>query len=117
MKALTEKIRSIGTRIFTVLGKSEKLTYKQLGKEASTSKSSAFRQLKGIERRNVHPESGLWEHEEGYEWLRRHFFATLLIFGVGQGIGADTRANASKRTKIQREKFAQKCWTFFLIRV
>lgn len=90
MKALTEKIRSIGTRIFTVLGKSEKLTYKQLGKEANTSKSSAFRQLKGIEKRNVHPESVLWEHERGYEWLRRHFFATLLIFGVGQGIGADT---------------------------
>jgi len=78
MKALTEKIRSIGTRIFTVLGKSEKLTYKQLGKEANKSKSSAFRQLKGIEKRNIHPESVLWEHEKGYEWLRRHFFATLL---------------------------------------
>lgn len=90
MKALTEKIRSIGNRIFTVLGKSGKLTYRQLARKAATSKSSSFRQVKGIQRRNVYPESVLWEHEEGYEWIRRHFFATLLIFGVQHGIGADT---------------------------
>jgi len=119
MKALTEKIRSIGGRIFAALGKPDKLTYRQLAKKASTSKSSAFRQVKGIQRRNVHPESVLWEHEEGYEWIRRHFFATLLIFGVEHGIGAGTlsryfkvlrldthigvspRANAFKRTQIQ----------------
>ncbi|WP_339138607.1 MAG: hypothetical protein WGN25_09870 [Candidatus Electrothrix sp. GW3-4] len=90
MKALTEKIRSIGGRIFTVLRKSGKLTYRQLAKKADTSKSRAFRQVKEIQRRNVYPESVLWEHEEGYEWIRRHFFATLLIFGVQHGIGADT---------------------------
>ncbi|WLE97989.1 MAG: hypothetical protein QTN59_03950 [Candidatus Electrothrix communis] len=90
MKALTEKIRSIGGRVFAALGKSDKLTYEQLAKEANTSKSSAFRQVKGIQRRNIYPESVLWEHEEGYEWIRRHFFATLLIFGVQHGIGADT---------------------------
>ncbi len=90
MKALTEKIRSIGGRIFAALGKSDNLTYRELAKEANTSKSSAFRQAKGIQRRNIHPESVLWEHEEGYEWIRMHFFATLLIFGVEQGIGGDT---------------------------
>ena len=90
MKSLTEKIRSIGARIFTVLRESDNLTYRQLAKEANTSKSSAFRQVEGIQRRNVYPESFLWEHEEGYEWIRRHFFATLLIFGVQHGIGADT---------------------------
>ena len=90
MKALTEKIRSIGRRIVTALGKPDKLTYEQLAKEANTSKSSAFRQVKGIQRRNVYPESVLWEHEDGHEWIRRHFFATLLIFGVQHGIGADT---------------------------
>lgn len=38
MKALTEKIRSIGGRIFAVLGKSNKLTYRELAKEADTRK-------------------------------------------------------------------------------
>ncbi|MCI5208892.1 MAG: hypothetical protein D3910_08875 [Candidatus Electrothrix sp. ATG2] len=73
MKALTEKIRSIGGRIVTALRKSDKLTYRQLAKEANTSKSSAFRQVKGIQKRNIHPELILWEYEEGYEWIRRHF--------------------------------------------
>ncbi|CAK8711726.1 hypothetical protein GMJAKD_10880 [Candidatus Electrothrix aarhusensis] len=90
MKALTEKIRSIGARIFTVLKKSDNLTYRQLAQEANTSKSSAFRQVEGMQRRDVYPESFLWEHEEGYEWIRRHFFATLLLFGVQHGIGAET---------------------------
>jgi hypothetical protein len=100
MKALTEKIRSIGSRISAALGKPDKLTYRQLAKEANTSKSSAFRQVKGIQRRNVHPESVLWEHEEGYEWIRMHFFATLLIFGVEQGIGADTLSRYFKMLRL-----------------
>ncbi|MCP4348474.1 MAG: transposase family protein [Desulfobacterales bacterium] len=100
MKALTEKIRSIGLRIFTVLRKSDKLTYSQLAEEADTSKSSAFRQVNGIERRNVYPESVLWEHEEGYEWIRRHFFATLLIFGVQHGIGADALSRYFKMIRL-----------------
>ena len=100
MKALTEKIRSIGGRIFATLGKSDKLTYRELAKEANTSKSSAFRQAKGIQRRNVHPESALWEHQEGYEWIRMHFFATLLIFGVEQGIGAGTLSRYFKMLRL-----------------
>ena len=90
MKALTEKIQSTGARIFKVLRKSDNLTYRQLAQEVNTSKSSAFRKVKGMQRRDVYPESFLWEHEEGYEWIRRHFFATLLLFGVQHGIGADT---------------------------
>ena len=87
MKALTEKIRSIGVRIFIVLGKSDKPTCRELAKEVNTSKSSAHRQVTGIQRRNINPESCFWEHKEGYEWIRLHFFATLLVFGVEQGIG------------------------------
>jgi len=100
MKALTEKIRSIGGRIFAALGKSDKLTYRKLAKEANTSKSSAFRQVKGIQRRNVHPESVLWEHQEGYEWIRMHFIATLLIFGVEHGIGAETLSRYFKMLRL-----------------
>ena len=100
MKALTEKIRSIGGRIFAALGKSDKLTYRELAEEVNTSKSSAFRQAKGIQRRNVYPESVLWEYEEGYEWIRMHFFATLLIFGVEQGIGGDTLSRYFKMLRL-----------------
>ncbi len=37
MKALTEKIRSLAGRIFMALGKSDKLSYRQLAEEAAAS--------------------------------------------------------------------------------
>lgn len=100
MKILTENIRSIGVRIFTALGKSDKPTCRELAEEVNTSKSSAHRQVQGIQKRNINPESHLWEHEEGYEWIRQHYFATLLMFGVEQGIGADTLSRYFKMLRL-----------------
>ena len=53
VKALPEKILSIGVRIFTAMGKSDKLTCRELTKEVNTSKSSGQCQVKGILGRNV----------------------------------------------------------------
>lgn len=101
MKTLTEKIRDIGGRVYAALRGSKKTpTVRELASQADTSKSSAHRQLQGIKKRDVHPESLLWECDEGYQWMRRLFYATLLIFGVEQGIGADNISRFFKMLRI-----------------
>src|SRR5712671_4543403 len=41
-------------------------------------------------RRGGHPESWLWETEEGRQWLTRLVVATLSTFGLKRGVGMDT---------------------------
>ena len=40
--------------------------------------------------RNQHPESWLWETEEGGRWLIRLVIAVLYYFGLKRGVGAET---------------------------
>jgi len=53
-------------------------------------KSSVHRQINGIEKRNIYPESNLWETEEGYSWLSRFAYAIIFIFSIKFGVGATT---------------------------
>ena len=48
------------------------------------------RHIQAIDRRDCYPESGLWETEAGRTWLLRLVGATLLMFGLTRGVGADT---------------------------
>lgn len=101
MKALTETIRAIGGRVYGALtGSKKKPTVRELARQADTSKSSAHRQAQAIKRRDVHPESFLWECAEGYEWQRRLFYATLLLFGVELGVGADKLSKFFKMIRL-----------------
>lgn len=101
MKALTEIVRSIGGRVYAALRGSKKTpTIRELARQANTSKSSAHRQLQGMKRRDVHPESPFWECDEGYEWIRRLFYATLLLFGVEHGVGADKLSRFFKMLRL-----------------
>jgi uncharacterized protein DUF6399 len=43
-----------------------------------------------MERRDVHPESWVWETEVGHQWLMRLVVATLYTFGLKRGVGVDT---------------------------
>ena len=54
------------------------------------SKSSVHRLQQAMERRGRHPESWLWETEEGRCWLTRLVVATLYTFGLKRGVGVDT---------------------------
>jgi hypothetical protein len=54
------------------------------------SKSSVHRHLQALDRRDRYPESGLWETEEGRIWLLRLVVATLFVFGLKRGVGAET---------------------------
>jgi len=46
--------------------------------------------VQAIERRHQYPESPLWEHPSGYQWLHRLVWAVVYVFGVKRGIGNET---------------------------
>src|SRR5882724_10883666 len=54
------------------------------------SKSSVHRFQQALAWRGRHPESWLWETEEGRQWLTRLVVATLYTFGLKRGVGMDT---------------------------
>jgi hypothetical protein len=48
------------------------------------------RHRQAIDRRDRYPESSLWETEAGRAWLIRLVVATLFVFGLKRGVGAET---------------------------
>lgn len=50
-------------------------------------KSSVHRQLQAMKRRQQYPESSLWEHQSGSQWLHRLVWAVVYVFGVKRGLG------------------------------
>ncbi len=53
-------------------------------------KSSVYRQLQAMKRRQQAPESSLWEQQSGYQWLHRLVWAVVYVFGVKRGLGNET---------------------------
>src|SRR5712691_2789160 len=51
--------------------------------------------------RGVHPESWLWETEEGRRWLTRLVVATLYLFGFKRGVGRDTMSEFFARLRLE----------------
>jgi hypothetical protein len=56
-----------------------------------------------MERRGRHPESWLWETEEGRRWLTRLVIATLYTFGFKRGVGADTLSEFFARLRLETQ--------------
>jgi hypothetical protein len=56
-----------------------------------------------MEHRGVHPESWLWETEEGRRWLTRLIVATLYTFGLKRGVGMDTMSEFFARLRLERQ--------------
>ena len=48
------------------------------------------RHLQAVNRRDRYPESSFWETEAGRTWLIRLVVATLFVFGLKRGVGAET---------------------------
>ena len=63
---------------------------RRLAQKTGLSKSSVHRLQQAMARRGGHPESWLWETEEGRQWLTRLVVATLYTFGLKRGVGMDT---------------------------
>jgi DNA-binding transcriptional ArsR family regulator len=86
--------------IINAIGEHGKQSIRSLAERTGLSKSSVHRHLQTIERRDRHPESSLWESEAGRAWLIRLIVATLLVFGLKRGVGAETLSEFFGRLRL-----------------
>jgi Family of unknown function (DUF6399)/IclR helix-turn-helix domain len=77
-------------RIFNAIREHGKQSIRRLADRTGLSKSSVHRHLQAIDRRDRYPESSFWETEAGRAWLIRLVVATLFVFGLKRGVGAET---------------------------
>ena len=77
-------------RIVNLLCGNGKQSVRDIAHKTGYSKSSVHRLKQAMEGRDRHPESWLWETEEGRCWLLRLVVAVLYTFGLKRGVGADT---------------------------
>jgi hypothetical protein len=90
-------------RIFKCLCDHGTQSIRQLAQRTGLAKSSVHRLTQAMERRDVHPESWLWETEEGRQWLTRLVGATLYTFGLKRGVGLDTMSEFFARLRLERQ--------------
>ena len=76
--------------IFNAIREYGKQSIRRLAEQTGFSKSSVHRHLQAMHRRDRYPESSLWETEAGRHWLIRLVVATLFVFGLKRGVGAET---------------------------
>jgi hypothetical protein len=76
--------------IFNSIREHGKQSIRSLAARTGLSKSSVHRHLQAIEHRDCYPESSFWETEAGRTWLIRLVVATLFVFGLKRGGGAET---------------------------
>src|SRR5512145_572248 len=76
--------------IFNAIREHGPQSVRRLAERTGLSKSSVHRHLQAINRRDRSPEAAFWETEAGRTWLIRLVVATLFVFGLKRGVGADT---------------------------
>jgi hypothetical protein len=76
--------------IFNSIRDHGRQSIRRLAEQIGFSKSSVHRHLQAINRRDRYPESSFWETEAGRNWLLRLVVATLFVFGLKRGVGAET---------------------------
>src|SRR5918996_3399525 len=89
-------------RIFNALRDNATQSIRQVAQQTGLSKSSVHRLKQAMERRDVCPQSWLWETEEGHRWLLRLVVATLYTFGLKRGVGAETIGEFFVRLRLER---------------
>jgi hypothetical protein len=77
-------------RIFNAIREHGQQSVRRLAERTGLSKSSVHRHLQAMNRRDCSPEASLWETEAGRTWLLRLVVATLFVFGLKRGVGAET---------------------------
>ena len=90
-------------RIFTCLCENGTHSVRRIAQKTGLSKSSVHRLQQAMERRGRHPESWLWETEEGRRWLTRLVVATLYLFGLKRGVGIDTMSEFFARLRLETQ--------------
>ena len=84
--------------IFNSIREYGKQSIRSLADRTGLSKSSVHRHLQAMERRDRYPESSFWETEASRAWLLRLVAATLLVFGLKRGVGAETLSEFFSRS-------------------
>ena len=77
-----------------------KQSIRSLADRTGLSKSSVHRHLQAMDRRDRSPESSCWETPAGRAWLIRLVVATLLVFGLKRGVGAETLSEFFSRLRL-----------------
>src|SRR6516165_10776818 len=90
--------KSIG--IFNAIRDHGKQSIRSLADRTGLSKSSVHRHLQAMAHRDRYPESPLWDTEAGRTWLIRLVVATLLVFGLKRGVGAETLSEFFGRLRL-----------------
>ena len=83
-------MRKYCQQVFSVLQSTTNASIRTIAKLTGIPRSTVQRYQAGMASRNQYPESHLWEREEGYQWLCRLVFATVYVFGIMRGVGAET---------------------------
>jgi hypothetical protein len=86
--------------IFNAIRTHGQQSVRGLAERIGLSKSSVHRHLQAMDRRDRYPESPLWETEAGRTWLLRLMVATLLVFGLKRGVGAETLSEFLGRLRL-----------------
>ena len=87
--------------IFNTIRTYGQQTVRGLAERTGLSKSSVHRHLQAINRRDCYTESSLWETEAGRNWLIRLVVATLFVFGLKRGVGAETLSEFFSRLHLE----------------
>ncbi len=87
--------------IFNAMREHGKQSIRSLADRTGLSKSSVHRHLQAIDRRDRYPESSLWETPAGRTWLIRLVVATLFVFGLKRGVGAETLSEFFSRLRLE----------------
>src|SRR5712692_4760977 len=90
-------------RIFKCLCDNGRQGIRRIAQQTGLSKSSVHRLTQAMERRGIHPESWLWETEDGRRWLTRLVVATLYLFGLKRGVGIDTMSEFFARLRLETQ--------------
>jgi hypothetical protein len=86
--------------IFNAIREHGKQSIRSLADRTGLSKSSGHRHLQAMDQRDRYPESSLWETEAGRAWLIRLVVATVLVFGLKRGVGAETLSEFFGRLRL-----------------
>src|SRR5215471_14690839 len=87
--------------IFNAIRAYGQQSIRSLADRTGLSKSSVHRHLQAIERRDRYPESSLGETEAGRAWLIRLIVATLFVFGLKRGVGAQPLSEFCSRLRLE----------------
>ena len=90
-------------RVFNCLCEHGRQSVRQIAHKTGFSKSSVHRLQQAIARRGRHPESWLWETEDGRQWLTRLVVATLYTFGLKRGVGLETISEFCVRLHLETQ--------------